>query len=199
MIARFADATWQDNLFFRQLGQGYRLFEEWTGRMADAVDGPWDRQARTRYLANIVTAMASPTNFFYTNPAALKRAFETGGMSAVRGGRNMMRDLARGGMPQMVNREPFPVGEKLGVYTGRRRLPRRDVRIAAVHPHTPAVRSRPLLMVPPELNRYYVLDLAPGRSLVEYCVQNGIQTFMIVWRNPRAEARARAAGGWMTT
>ena len=185
---RFADATWQDNLFFRQLGQGYRLFEEWTGRMADAVDGPWDRQARTRYLANIVTAMASPTNFFYTNPAALKRAFETGGMSAVRGGRNMMRDLARGGMPQMVNREPFPVGEKLGCTPGAVVYRDEMFELLQYTPTTPAVRSRPLLMVPPELNRYYVLDLAPGRSLVEYCVQNGIQTFMIVWRNPRAEA-----------
>src|SRR5207342_1084602 len=82
---RFADVTWQDNLFFRQLGRSYRLFEEWTGRMVDAVDGPWDRQARTRYLASILTATASPTNFFFTNPAALKRAFETGGLSALRG------------------------------------------------------------------------------------------------------------------
>jgi hypothetical protein len=64
--------TWQDNFLFRQLGRGYRLFEEWTGRMADAVDGPWDRQARTRYLASILTAMASPTNFLFTNPAALR-------------------------------------------------------------------------------------------------------------------------------
>src|SRR6266480_7277790 len=111
---RFADATWRENYFFRMLGRSYRLFEEWTDRMAGATGGPWDRQARTRYLANVVTAMTSPTNFFFTNPAALKRAFETGGMSALRGGRNMARDLARGGMPQMVNREPFGVGEKLG-------------------------------------------------------------------------------------
>jgi polyhydroxyalkanoate synthase len=155
--------------------------------MVDAVDGPWDRQARTRYLASIVTAMASPTNFFFTNPAALKRAFETGGLSAMRGGRNMMRDLARGGMPQMVNREPFPVGEKLGCTPGAVVYRDEMFELLQYAPTTPAVRSRPLLMVPPELNRYYILDLAPGRSLVEYLVQNGIQTFMIVWRNPRAE------------
>jgi polyhydroxyalkanoate synthase len=184
---RFADVTWQDNYFFRLLGRSYRLYEEWTGRMVDAVDGPWDRQARTRYLASIVTAMASPTNFFFTNPAALKRAFETGGLSAMRGGRNMMRDLARGGMPQMVNREPFPVGEKLGCTPGAVVYRDEMFELLQYAPTTPAVRSRPLLMVPPELNRYYVLDLAPGRSLVEYTVGNGIQTFMIVWRNPRAE------------
>jgi polyhydroxyalkanoate synthase len=184
---RFADVTWQDNFFFRQLGRSYRLFEEWTDRMAGAVDGPWDRQARTRYLANVVTAMASPTNFFFTNPAALKRAFETGGMSALRGGRNMARDLARGGMPQMVNREPFPVGEKLGCTPGAVVYRDEIFELLQYTPTTPAVHSRPLLMVPPELNRHYVLDLAPGRSLVEYVVGNGIQTFMIVWRNPRAE------------
>src|SRR6266480_3857202 len=184
---RFADVTWQENLFFRLLGRGYRLFEEWTGRMADAVDGPWDRQARASYLANLVTAMASPTNFFLTNPAALKRAFETGGMSALRGGRNMLRDLTRGGMPQMVNREPFPVGEKLACTPGAVVYRDEIFELLQYTPSTAAVHGRPLLMVPPELNRHYVLDLAPGRSLVEFAVASGIQTFMIVWRNPRAE------------
>ena len=184
---RFADLTWQDNPFFHLLGRSYRLFEEYTDRMVDAVDGPWDRQARARYLANILTAMASPTNFLLTNPAALKRAFETGGLSALRGGRNMARDLARGGMPQMVNREPFPVGEKLACTPGAVVYRDEIFELLQYTPTTPAVRSRPLLMVPPELNRYYILDLAPGRSLVEYLVENGIQPFMIVWRNPRAE------------
>src|SRR6266516_2932663 len=181
---RFADVTWRENFFFRQLGRSYRLFEEWTDRMVDAVDGPWDRQARTRYLANVVTAMAAPTNFFLTNPAALKRAFETGGLSALRGTRNMARDLARGGMPQMVNREPFPVGEKLACTPGAVVYRDEIFELLQYAPATPAVRSRPLLMVPPELNRHYVLDLAPGRSLVEFAVASGIQTFMIVWRNP---------------
>jgi polyhydroxyalkanoate synthase len=184
---RFADVAWQENLFFRLLGYSYRLFEEWTGRMASAVDGPWDRQARTQYLANITTAMASPTNFFWTNPAALKRAFETGGLSVLRGGRNMVRDLARGGMPQMVNREPFPVGEKLACTPGAVVYRDEIFELLQYAPATAAVRGRPLLMVPPELNRYYIMDLAPGRSLVEYLVAGGIQPFMIVWRNPRAE------------
>jgi polyhydroxyalkanoate synthase len=184
---RFADVTWQDNPFFRLFGQGYRLFEQWNGRMVDAVDGSWDRQARTRYLANITTAMLSPTNFLWTNPAALKRAFETGGLSVLRGGRNMLRDLTRGGMPQMVNREPFPVGEKLACTPGAVVYRDEIFELLQYTPTTPAVRARPLLMVPPELNRYYVLDLSPGRSLVEYLVANGIQTFTIVWRNPRAE------------
>jgi polyhydroxyalkanoate synthase len=99
----------------------------------------------------------------------------------------MARDLARGGMPQMVNREPFPVGEKLACTPGAVVYWDEIFELLQYAPAAPAVRSRPLLMVPPELNRYYILDLAPGRSVVEYLVDNGIQPFMIVWRNPRAE------------
>ncbi len=184
---RFADATWRDNPFFRRLGQGYRLFEEGAGRMAGAVDGPWERQARARFLASIITAALAPANFLPTNPAAVKRAFETGGLSLLRGSRNMLRDLANGGMPAMVDRKPFPVGEKLACTPGAVVYRDEIFELLQYAPAAPEVRARPLLMVPPELNRYYVLDLRPGRSMVEYAVQNGIQTFMIVWRNPRAE------------
>src|SRR5438874_5732338 len=154
---RFADVTWRDSFLFRQLGRSYRLFEEWTDRMVAAVDGPWDRQARARYLASIFTAMASPTNLFLTNPAALKRAFDTGGLSVLRGGRNMARDLARGGMPAMVNREPFGVGEKLACTPGAVVYRDEIFELLQYTPAAPAVRSVPLLMVPPELNRYYIL------------------------------------------
>ena len=184
---RFRDVTWREHPLFRRLGQGYRLYEEWTGRMVAAVDGPWERQARTRYLASIITGALSPTNFLLTNPLALKRAFETGGQSVLRGGQNMLRDLARGGMPSMVNREPFPVGEKLACTPGAVVYRDEIFELLQYAPATPAVRGTPLLMVPPELNRYYVLDLAPGRSMVEYATAQGIQVFMIVWRNPRPQ------------
>jgi polyhydroxyalkanoate synthase subunit PhaC len=184
---RFTDATWRDNPVFRRLGLSYRLYEEWTGRMVAAVDGPWERQARARYLANIVTGALSPTNYLLTNPLALKRAFETGGLSVLRGGRNMLRDLVRGGMPSMADRKLFPVGEKLACTPGAVVYRDEIFELLQYAPATPAVRRVPLLIVPPELNRYYVLDLAPGRSMVEYAVAQGIQVFMIVWRNPRPE------------
>ncbi|HEY6278162.1 MAG TPA: alpha/beta fold hydrolase [Streptosporangiaceae bacterium] len=184
---RFDDPAWQANPFFHVLGQGYCLFEQWLGRLADDLEVPWDRQARARYLASIVTAALAPTNFFWTNPAAIKLAFETGGRSVLRGGRNMLRDLASGGMPRMVNRAPFGVGEQLACTPGAVIYRDEIFELLQYTPVTPAVRSRPLLMVPPELNRYYVLDLSPGRSLAEYAVASGIQTFMIVWRNPQAD------------
>jgi polyhydroxyalkanoate synthase len=184
---RFKDPTWRDNPLFRMLGQGYRLYEMWTDKMVEATTGPWERQARTRYLANILTAALSPTNYLLTNPLALKRAFETGGQSVLRGGQNMLRDLARGGMPSMVDRKPFPVGEKLACTPGAVVYRDEIFELLQYAPTTPTVRRTPLLMVPPELNRYYVLDLAPGRSMVEYATAQGIQVFMIVWRNPRSE------------
>ncbi|HYZ54204.1 MAG TPA: alpha/beta fold hydrolase [Streptosporangiaceae bacterium] len=184
---RFTDVAWRDNPFYHLLGQGYRLYEEWMSRMVEAADGPWQRQARNRYLANIITASLSPANFLWTNPLALKRAFETGGQSVVRGGVNMLRDLAGGGMPRMVDRQAFGVGEKLACTPGSVVYRDEIFELLQYAPATPAVRSVPLLMVPPELNRYYVLDLAPGRSMVEFAVEQGIQTFMIVWRNPRPE------------
>jgi polyhydroxyalkanoate synthase len=184
---RFADVTWRANPFFHLLAQAYGLFEEWIDRMADEADGSWDRQSRTHYLANILTATVAPTNFLLTNPVALKRVLETGGQSVVRGGQNMLRDLARGGMPRMVDTEPFPVGEKLACTPGAVVYRDEIFELLQYQPTTPKVHRRPLLMVPPELNRHYVLDLAPERSLVEFAVGHGIQTFMIVWRNPRAE------------
>lgn len=182
---RFHDATWRENPLYHRLGQSYRLYEEWAGRMVAAVDGPWERRARAAYLANIITGALSPTNYLLTNPLAVKRAFETGGQSVLRGARNMLRDLARGGMPSMVNRGPFPVGETLACTPGTVVYRDEIFELLQYAPATATVRSHPLLMVPPELNRYYVLDLAPGRSMVEYAVARGIQVFMIVWRNPR--------------
>ena len=194
--ARFKDPTWTANWAYRGLGLSYRLFEEWAGRMADAVSpsreggavGPsWEGKARASYLANIMTASLAPTNFLPTNPAALKRAFETGGLSLFSGAQNFLRDLANGGMPKMVNRDVLKVGEQLACTPGS--VVYRDdmFELLEYAPSTPKVRSRPLLMVPPEINRYYVLDLSPGRSMAEYAVENGVTVFMVSWRNPREE------------
>ena len=185
--ARFKDPTWKVNPAFLGLGQTYRLFEEWAGRMAGAVDTSWERKARAEYLANIMTAALAPTNFLMTNPAALKRAFETGGLSLVNGTQNMLRDLAEGGMPRMVNRDTLKVGEQLACTPGAVVYREDMFELLQYTPQTPTVRSRPLLMVPPEVNKYYVLDLAPGRSMAEYAVENGFTVFMVSWRNPKEE------------
>ena len=189
--ARFADPAWRDNPVYRVIGQSYLAWEQSVGRILDNHPGDWRRRERTRYLANILTGGLAPTNFLPTNPAALKRAFETGGLSVARGYRNFLRDLlTNSGMPQMVDTRPFTVGENLAVSPGA--VVYREEMFELLQYQTTAgtIRERPLLFVPPELNRHYVLDLAPGRSMVEYAISSGLQTFMLVWRNPRLDKSA---------
>jgi polyhydroxyalkanoate synthase subunit PhaC len=184
---RFADQMWRTVPYFRALGQSYRLFEMWMERMYQSVEGSWQNKARARFAADVITAAVAPTNYLGTNPEALRKAVETGGLSLVRGVQNMLNDMARGGMPSMVDRKQFTVGKDIGCTPGAVVYRDEMFELLQYTPATPKVRSIPVLMIPPEINRYYVLDLAPGRSLVEFAVSQGIQVFMIVWRNPDSQ------------
>ena len=184
---RFADEMWRTVPYFRALGQSYRLFEMWMERMYQSVEGSWQNKARARFAADVITAAVAPTNYLGTNPEALRKAVETGGLSLVRGVQNMLNDMARGGMPSMVDRKQFTVGKDIGCTPGAVVYRDEMFELLQYTPATPKVRSIPVLMIPPEINRYYVLDLAPGRSLVEFAVSQGIRVFMIVWRNPNSQ------------
>ena len=190
---RFADEAWQTIPYFRVLGQSYRLFEMWMNRMYESADGSWQTKARARFAADVISAALSPTNYLATNPAALREALNTSGLSLVKGGENMMKDLARGGMPSMVDRAQFKVGTDLAATPGAVVYRDEMFELLQYKPTTPRVRSLPLMMIPPQINRHYILDLAPGRSLAEFAVSQGIQTFMVVWRNPSAP---RGEGKW---
>ncbi|MGH3189331.1 MAG: PHA/PHB synthase family protein [Streptosporangiaceae bacterium] len=183
---RFADGAWQLP-YFRMLGQSYRLYELWMDRMVDSVDGSWQRQARARWLADLMTAAASPANYLPTNPAAMREAVETRGLSLLHGMQNFVGDLARGGMPRGADRKPFVVGKQVACTPGAVVYREEMFELLQYSPVTEKVRAVPLLIVPPQVNRYYILDLAPGRSLAEFAVQQGISAFMIVWRNPRGD------------
>ena len=194
--SRFTDPAWREHPFYRRLGQAYAAWEQSVGRIVDHQAGDWHRQARARYLASIVTGALSPTNFLPGNPAALKRAAETGGLSLLRGARNFLRDVATNrGMPSMVDTRPFQVGRNLACSPGAVVYREDMFELLQYAPTTDKVRARPLLVVPPELNRHYVLDLSPGRSLVEFAVALGAQTFIVVWRNPRKDESA-GHGRW---
>ena len=190
---RFADEAWRTIPSFRMLGQSYRLLELWMNRMQESVDGSWQDKARARFAADVITAALSPANYLGTNPAALRKAAETGGVSLVRGAQNMLRDLARGGMPSMVDREQFKVGQDLAATPGAVVYREEMFELLQYTPTTPKVRAVPLVMVPPQINRHYILDLAPGRSLAEFAVSRGIGVFMVVWRNPSS---LRGDGKW---
>jgi len=184
---RFADEAWRTVPYFRILGQSYRLFETWMDRMYQGMDGSWQSKARARFAADVITAALSPTNYLGTNPEALRKAAETGGLSLVRGAQNMLHDMTRGGMPAMTDRKQFTVGKDISCTPGAVVYRDEMFELLQYTPTTPKVRSIPLLMIPPQINRHYVLDLAPGRSLAEFAVSQGIGVFMIVWRNPSSQ------------
>jgi polyhydroxyalkanoate synthase subunit PhaC len=190
---RFADEAWRTIPYFRILGQSYRLFELWMNRMYESADGSWQDKARARFAADVISAALAPTNYLGTNPAALREAAATGGMSLTRGAQNMLRDMARGGMPAMIDREQFKVGKDLAATPGAVVYRDEMFELLQYTPVTPKVRAIPLLMVPPQINRHYVMDLSPGRSLVEFAVSQGLQAFMVVWRNPSS---TRGEGKW---
>jgi len=190
---RFTDEAWESVPYFRVLGQSYRLFELWMNRMYESVDGSWQDKARARFAADVITAAMSPTNYLGTNPAAIREAIESSGLSLVKGAQNMLNDLARGGMPSMVDRKQFIVGKDVACTPGAVVYRDEMFELLQYTPATPKVRAVPVLMIPPQINRHYVMDLSPGRSLVEFAVSQGIQVFMIVWRNPSS---LRGEGRW---
>src|ERR671929_1973038 len=158
-------------------------------QLVEDADLDWQDDERIRFtLTNIVDALA-PSNT-PLNPLLWKAVIDTGGKSAVRGVRRAVRDLVNPPrVPSMVDEDAFTVGEDLAVTPGAVVLRTPVFELIQYRPSTPTVREIPLLMVPPTINKYYIADLAPGRSIVEYHVSQGQQVFMMSWRNPDARHR----------
>ena len=182
---RFKNRAWQENLFFHRLGQSYLA---WTRAASDLVDDAhldWRTEERARLATAIITSSLAPTNVGLLNPDAIERAFETGGRSVVTGLRNFSRDLITDrGLPRSADPSAFTVGRDLAVTPGAVVFRNEVCELLQYTPSTDFVSTTPLVMVPPQVNKYYFMDLAPGRSFVEYCVQQGFQMYTVSWRNP---------------
>jgi polyhydroxyalkanoate synthase subunit PhaC len=182
---RFTDRAWEDNAAFFATGQTYRLF----GRLIEDLLGvaeleePWNGKAS--FALRMTLDALAPTNFLATNPAALKRAFESGGVSLMRGFRNFLTDVAtNGGFPRKVDRSAFTVGKNLAATPGKVVFRNDLMELIQYAPTTPQTYEIPLLSSPPWINKYYIMDLAPGRSFVEWAVNHGHTVFQISYRNP---------------
>jgi len=188
---RFADPGWVGNPLLRRAVQAYMAMAETAeGVVADAGLRGADADRVGFVLTNLIDALA-PSNNPLLNPAALKAAVDTGGGSALSGLRHFMRDMADAPrVPSMVEPDAFEVGVDLAVSPGSVILRTPVFELIQYRAVTAAVRQVPLLIVPPTINKFYVLDLAPGRSLVEYLAASGLQVFMISWRNPDARNAA---------
>jgi polyhydroxyalkanoate synthase subunit PhaC len=184
---RFTDPAWTSNPVFRMVQQTYlasaQALDKVVAQLGEDASGA--RAERVRFAANIVTSAAAPTNFLISNPAAIKRAFETGGLSLARGARNFARDVRHnGGMPSMTEPGAFEVGRDLAVTPGAVVARDTAAEVLQYAPATDTAFARPVLVIPPPIGRFYFLDLRPGRSFVEYAAGRGLQTFMLSWRNP---------------
>ncbi len=187
---RFTDETWTANPVYRRLAQSYLAFDEQVHGLVDDLDMDPKSRLRTEFLANLATDALAPTNTLLGNPAAIKEARRTQGRSLVDGTRHALYDLRHnGGMPSMVDSRPFTPGDTVAATPGSVVFRNEVLELIQYAPTTAKVHQRPMLVIPPQINKYYILDLAPGRSLFEHLVGQGHQVFAISWRNPGPEQR----------
>jgi polyhydroxyalkanoate synthase len=182
---RFADLAWQRNWLLRRVLQSYLAVNETVdGAIADAELG-WQAERQARFAASNALDALAPSNFPWSNPAVLRAIVDEGGANLVRGAGRFARDISwPPRLPQSVDTDSFEVGRNLAVSPGSVVLRTEVFELIHYRPTTEQVREVPLLLVPPTINKFYILDLAPGRSLVEYLVAAGQQVFAISWRNP---------------
>jgi polyhydroxyalkanoate synthase subunit PhaC len=185
---RFADPTWTDNPAFYALRQAYLATARLSDQLIDAAELDPVADGKARLVSRLVLDALAPTNFLPTNPAALKRALETGGGSVLKGARNALDDLLHnGGRPRQVDTGPFRLGENLAATPAKVVYRNELMELLQYEPQTEQVHAKPLLASPPWINKYYVMDLAPGRSFLEWAVKHGRTVFAISYKNASAE------------
>jgi len=182
---RFADPAWAGNPLLRRAMQAHLATARTAWELIDDADLDWQDDERIRFTAtNLVDALA-PSNVPVLNPLSVKAVIDTGGASVVRGLRRMLRDLTSPPrVPSMVDPDAFTVGEDLARTPGAVVFRTDVLELIRYRPTTENVRAVPLLMVPPTINKFYIADLAAGRSIVEHYVSAGQQVYMVSWRNP---------------
>jgi polyhydroxyalkanoate synthase subunit PhaC len=184
---RFADPAWQESAGYRALAQCYLAWGNALNRFVD--EAPMDKRdaERARFVTSLLVDALSPTNSLGGNPAALKKLLDTGGASLVHGLENLFGDLVRNGaLPAQVDTRKFAVGKNLATTPGSvvHRTP--VMELIQYRPMGAEVHKRPLLIAPPQINKFYVFDLVPEKSIVRMAVDGGLQTFAISWKNPTA-------------
>jgi len=184
---RFADPAWDSNPGFFALRQAFLAARRLGDDLLAAGSGDPLADQKAQLAVSFAFDAVAPTNFLPTNPAALKKAFETGGASVLAGARNLLDDVVHnGGRPRQVDTAPFELGRNLAATPGRVVFRNDLMELIQYAPQGKRVRSVPLLASPPWINKYYVMDLAPGRSFIEWAVAHRRTVFAISYRNPDA-------------
>ncbi|WP_199500176.1 PHA/PHB synthase family protein [Methylovirgula sp. 4M-Z18] len=182
---RFNDEAWMQNPLYRTMLQGYVAWTNALQGFVERTDLDDRTKERARFAVSLFADAFAPTNAILTNPAALRKTVATKGQNVLDGLKNFVDDIRNnGGLPSQVNREAFTVGENLALSAGKVVFRNPLLELIQYAPTTDTVFERPHLIIPPEINKFYVFDLAPGRSIVEYLVKHGLQIFVVSWRNP---------------
>jgi polyhydroxyalkanoate synthase len=182
---RFADPAWQSNWLFRRLLQTHLALSDTVDGLISDAGLDWRHERQARFAAGNVLDALAPSNFPWSNPTVIKEIVDRGGGNLLDGARNFLHDFPR--LPSTVDTSKFTVGENLALTPGSVVLRTEVFELIQYAPQTDQVRELPLLFAPPTINKFYVLDLAPARSMIEWLVRQGQQVFMISWRNPDAE------------
>jgi polyhydroxyalkanoate synthase subunit PhaC len=183
---RFATKAWRDLPYFALIKDAYLLYSDYVRELAELAQADPDTRKRLAFVAGQYVSAIAPSNFLATNPDALQLAIESGGTSIAQGASNLIADAQRGRIA-MTDEAAFEVGRNLAITPGSVVFRNELIELIQYAPTTPSVFRRPLLIVPPCINKYYILDLRPENSFVRHAVSEGHTVFMISWRNIPAE------------
>ena len=187
---RFVDPAWRGNPLLKRTMQAYLAANNTVNQLFSDAHLDWRDAERIRFVLDVITEGLSPSNNPALNPLGWKALIDTGGLSAFRGLRHFAGDiLSAPRVPSMVEPDAFTLGETIAVSPGSVVFRCEEFELIQYTPQTDRVFSVPLLMVPPVINKFYITDISPGRSMIEYFVKQGVQVFAISWRNPSAEQR----------
>jgi polyhydroxyalkanoate synthase len=187
---RFADPAWRGNPLLKRAMQAYLATNNTVNQLFSDAHLDWRDAERMRFVLDVITEGLSPSNNPVLNPLGWKGLIETGGLSAIRGLRHFAGDMVSAPrVPSMVEPDAFTLGETIAVTPGSVVFRCEEFELIQYAPQSDKVFSVPLLMVPPVINKFYIMDISPGRSMIEYFLTQGVQVFAISWRNPTAEQR----------
>ncbi|MGO4000860.1 MULTISPECIES: class II poly(R)-hydroxyalkanoic acid synthase [Pseudomonas] len=187
--SRFSDPSWSLNPFYRRSLQAYLSWQKQVKSWIDESGMPDDDRARAHFAFALINDAVSPSNTLL-NPLAVKELFNSGGHSLVRGLTHLFDDLLHNnGLPSQVTKHAFEVGKTVATTPGAVVFRNELLELMQYKPMSEKQYARPLLVVPPQINKYYIFDLSPSNSFVQFALKNGLQVFMISWRNPDVRHR----------
>ena len=182
---RFGDRAWRTNPILRGVLGSYLTTARWAHRTLDSLELPEQTRAKAQFGLGLLLDALAPSNLPWVNPEVVKEAYDTGGLSAVKGAGRFLDDVAvNGGRPREVDRSAFELGRDLAATPGRVVFRNELIELLAYEPQSELVHAEPIVYTPPWINKYYLMDMAPGRSWIEYAVGQGFTVFAISWRNP---------------